>query len=488
VRPTLTAAAAMFAAAVTTTALTIPALAAPPTLASGRHPTLRDDFNGDGFGDLAVGMPAAPVDGKRAAGYILVTYGSPKGLDPQRRKVLHQSDAQIPGTAESGDRFGSALTGADLNHDGYADLVTSTPMENLGTFGQPGFRNGAGSVTVIWGGPTGLRGGTVVNGLGDYDGLGSSLTIADFDGDHEPDIAAAGMGDENGSVWLLHGPFGPGSRPAAPQLLAKTPFGGTRVSVASGDTDGDGTPELVTTVVAEASAATTVHRWDGTTLAPATTLAGGGDSLAVADFDHDGRDDIAVGMWRKAAAPTPHDGGSVTVVHGAPAGPGTGRASTTIDQDTPGVSGTGLPQAEWSDDFGRSLSAADIDHDHYADLAVGVPGENDHHGRAVLLRGTANGLTGAGAQSISQETPGVPGVGERQDRFAETLHFLDANGDTHPDLAVAAPGEDSEAGRLWTVPGTPGGLCASRATTYNAATFGLPAPTAGINLGYALPR
>ena len=61
-----------------------------------------------------------------------------------------QEDAGLPGTGEeSGDYFGASVAGADLDADGYADLVVSAPGEAVDD-------EEAGRVFVIRGGANGL--------------------------------------------------------------------------------------------------------------------------------------------------------------------------------------------------------------------------------------------------------------------------------------------------------------------------------------------
>lgn len=60
--------------------------------AAERH----DDFNGDGYSDLAVAAPEATVDGKTKAGYVAVVYGSATGLKTSSKKVISQNTPASP--------------------------------------------------------------------------------------------------------------------------------------------------------------------------------------------------------------------------------------------------------------------------------------------------------------------------------------------------------------------------------------------------------
>ncbi len=103
---------------------------------------------------------------------------------------------------------------------------------------------------------------------------------------------------------------------------------------------------------------------------------------------------------------------------------------------------------------------ADFDNDGFADLAVGVPGENDFAGAVNVLYGTGGGLTGAGAQAFFQ----VGGMVEAGDLFGAALAAGDFDHDGFADLAAAAPLEDvgtvADAGALSTLYGSAGGLTA----------------------------
>jgi hypothetical protein len=139
------------------------------------------------------------------------------------------------------------------------------------------------------------------------------------------------------------------------------------------------------------------------------------------DFDSDGRTDLAVGLPGYQSAGEP-DGGAVVVLRGTRRGPVA--KDQLITRDTAGV--PGVPYGD--DALGASLASADFDHDGYADLAVGVPGD-----RAVyVLRGSAVGLSGVGMQRIELAPP--------EPEFFSPIHAslaaADFNGDSYADLAI----------------------------------------------------
>lgn len=64
------------------------------------------DFNGDGFYDLAVGIPLEDVDGATDAGAFLVMYGSVGGLTSAGAQMFTQDFDVIGSDPEPGDNFG----------------------------------------------------------------------------------------------------------------------------------------------------------------------------------------------------------------------------------------------------------------------------------------------------------------------------------------------------------------------------------------------
>ena len=102
------------------------------------------DVNGDGRDDLIVGAPGEAIGAKKNAGSATVLFGGKKGIldaddeigDGAAKGYAFQQDTdQIPGTAETSDRFGAALATGDHDHDGTPDLAVSAPGENASAGG-----------------------------------------------------------------------------------------------------------------------------------------------------------------------------------------------------------------------------------------------------------------------------------------------------------------------------------------------------------------
>ena len=108
-----------------------------------------------------------------------------------------------------------------------------------------------------------------------------------------------------------------------------------------------------------------------------------------------------------------------------------------------------------------SNAGGDFDNDGFADLAVGVPGENNSAGAINVLYGTGGGLSGTGAQVFTQ----VGGASEAFDSFGWALAAGDFNNNGFADLAVSAPFENlggaQAAGAVSVLYGSASGLTAS---------------------------
>jgi hypothetical protein len=417
------------------------------------------DFDGDGYADLAIGVPGEAVDAFAGAGAVHVIYGTVDKLTVTGNQMFTQNYGSIQDDAEQGDHFGQTLAAGDFNGDGYDDLAIGVPYEDLGAI------DNAGAVNVIYGSGGGL---TEYNdqlwhmdtdGVLDFaeegDQFGSALAAGDFDDDGYDDLAIGvpykdfGTLEDVGSVHII---YGTASRLSADgnQRWHQNIYGieGSAGeddhfgwALAAGDFDGDGCDDLAIGVPGEdigsiesAGAVNVIYGsvgglfysgdqlWhqDVTDVADsAETVDMFGIALAAGDFDRDGYDDLAVGMPYENVG-TFTDAGAVHVFYGADDGL-TAVGNWWFHQDSTGI----LDYAESFDNFGYALATGDFNGDFYADLAIGVPyegvGDIEGAGAASVVYGSASGLSIDGDQFWHQDSPYIEGVAEAGDCFGEAL-------------------------------------------------------------------
>ncbi|WP_330306039.1 MULTISPECIES: FG-GAP and VCBS repeat-containing protein [unclassified Streptomyces] len=414
---------AALAASLLAAGLTPLVLSAPASAAVAKH---YDDFNGDGYRDVAYGGFSR---GSLGGGAVTVVYGSASGLDTSHTQVIDQESPGVPGASEEDDSFGESLASADLNKDGYADLVVGNGTEHVGSVEYRG------TVTIVWGSASGLSGGTNVapksGANGEFAHFGSDLATGDFNGDGSPDLAVIG-GEE---AWLYRGSFTKSGSTGTVSKIDKTDGGWYSYGLAAGKVNGDGKTDLVV-LGTQLSGSEESHRvWflkgasGGLTSGASKTFDSSVLDASIGDFDKDGYGDIALGQPDRSTGK-----GAVTVWRGTSSGPS---GSATFTQATSGVSGT--PEAD--DNFGYDVSAADTNGDGYADLAVGVPHEDvdgtEDQGGVHLFRGGSGGLSGARSSWIPQTVTGADGSDAS---FGYTVRLRDLNADGKADLGVGAAG------------------------------------------------
>ncbi len=392
------------------------------------------DFDGDGFFDLAVGIPDQDLGSDPViynAGAVHILYGSARGLTAVSNRLWNQDSTYIEDTAETWDSFGYALAAGDFDGDGYDDLAVGVFYEGVGS---PDIV-GAGAVNVLYGSAAGLTAADdqlwhqdvtgVEGGAETDDHFGAALTAGDFNGDGRADLAVGVPGEDVGST----------ENAGAVNIL----YGSASGLTATGDQIWD---QNATGVEETANA----EDWFGW-------------ALTAGDFDGDGHADLAVGVALEDVEGAAN-AGAVNVLYGSDAGL-VAAGDQLWHQNITGVEGG----AEAGDYFGDMLTAGDFDGDGRADLAVGVPGEDkgsvDDSGAVNVLYGSATGLTAAGDDIWDQDVSGISDVAETGDMFGVALAAGDFDGDSYADLVIGVPYEDLtmvDAGMVHVLPGSPIGL------------------------------
>ena len=394
---------------------------------------VRADFNGDGFDDLAIGVPLADVGNVVDAGAVRLYAGGTSGLTFVT--TLTQNFAGVADTAEAGDRFGSALTTGFFNADRFLDLAVGVPGEDRGRV------KDSGAVHVFYGTAKGLTAtGDVVfdqasRGIGGSaeagDRFGSSVAAGDFGRSGQQDLAVGvpfenvGKAKDAGIVQVIYG-----STKGLASAKTKT------ISQNTSKVEGS---------------AESGDRF--------------GSSLAVGDFGRSGKDDLAIGAPYEDLGKA-KDTGMVHVLYGATKGL-TGSGSSAFSQGKRSVSGL----QETGDLFGFSLSAGNLGRSAKDDLAIGVPYENigtkADAGLLHVLYGASGPMSAAGSDEFTADSPNVGGASEAGDHFGFALASADLVGTAESELVVGVPDEDftlfgtnnlTDAGSVQVLQGSPQGL------------------------------
>lgn len=346
--------------------------------------------------DLVVGIWAKRLTVDVQVGAVAVFRGQKTTTARPMPLFADQLVERSSSVAQSRDVFGSASALRDFDNDGFEDLIVGISGGRRDDLpDRPG-------LAVLYSGTSDgfvfrdtITKGTIPGGR--PGAFGQSVIAGDFDGDGWQDFAVGSPGHPVGDI-IPGGVFVYRNRQT--DLSQQTPF----------------LPPFGQRVLRQGMADLDQEGW----------------TLAAADVDLDGRDELIIGAPGVTVNGV-EDAGAVFIFgRGTPTGPLLLEARIDLAQ---------LGVAVSASRFGHAITVADFDRDGRPDLAIGAP---------VLAYGGFEGSEGPGkVYIVRNEVDGfVLAVELSQDGMDETKPFEmfgaslaagDYNGDSFPELTVGAP-------------------------------------------------
>jgi hypothetical protein len=410
----------------------VPAGAAP----GHAQQAVRDDFDGDGVPDIAIGKGQTRV---------LHLHYSSATVDHS-----HVAYLRVPGDGRMYYPF--TLEPGDYNGDGIDDLA-------VGDW----YRAPRSAVFVFLGSRRhGLRDVPATTLLGPlpphhsfaYWQFGRALAAGDVDGDGRDDLAVglAKMDADDdatrGKVQIFRGsPSGLSSENPIQVLY------GIPVPVAFADVDGDGHADLVAGNAERYAPRVLVFAGTGDGFAAQPTTVAEGDfpfgatadiylfPKAVGDVNHDGYADVIAADPKVGPDPDGARSGAILLLLGGPDGLSDDHSQVIYESQVhspPEQDGRG------ADEFGHAVAIGDVTGSDYPDVLIGARlqwvGGVKWAGAVFLLHGSADGLSLVDPKRFTLKTPGVPGVARPGAQFGYALSVADFTGDGTDDVVIGAPG------------------------------------------------
>jgi len=291
------------------------------------------DVNGDGYDDLAIGVPGAGT----AAGKVCLVPGSFSGLvDGTGFAYFQNTNDYTPSLVEVGDRFGASLAFGHFDDGDFADLVIGTP-------GEAPSADPAGGTTAVWFGKD-------ATSIGDFFASGVAYSEANV-----TPVQTIQAGDEFGAALAV-----------IPQQV-----GNDRLVIgAPGESGGTGFGIAIAYYPDPVLQPSFGWAYDQTTYAAEPEDAAPGDrfgsSFAVADLDGNGHSELLIG--------TPgEDGGDGRIALWSDLALVGFALSQSVDVHDLLLQ-NGFPHEDIG--FATAMAAGDFDGDGRFEVAIGAPRES----------------------------------------------------------------------------------------------------------------
>jgi hypothetical protein len=361
------------------------------------------DFDGDGYHDLAVGIPGEDTPLGTDTGAFQTFLGSPNGLT-QTGGIWSYAYSATPNS-----RLGASMVAVDMLNS-FAGTDGRDLKLDL-AIGAPGWNQSRGRVLI-------LAGGYITD---DADGLETRSYEGTQAGAEAGTALAAGNFDGNFTTGDDLAIGEPGFDIVGPPAIANT----GRVMVLY-DASGTNTDFLFQrqSVIADDSEAG--DRF--------------GEVLSAGDINGDDTTDLVIGTPHEDMGSLADAGRAIVVIASAEEGGGFASPTTSFALDEGGA-------AKANDRFGAAVAIADFGQDTVgSDIAVGVPGRAVNSrasaGRVMVWQTQNGNVPISATKSITQDTSKIGDVAEAGDQFGSTLlgRHLDARNGV--DLIVGVPMED----------------------------------------------
>jgi hypothetical protein len=381
--------------------------------------TSAGDVNGDGFGDVVVGIWTYD-NGQANEGVALVLHGSGTGIgtrNPGNADALLESN-------QAGAAMGASVAAADVDGDGYSDVIVAA--SDYGSL--------EGAAFVYHGSGSGVGGGSPGNADGVIHTTQSNSRLTD--------VASAGDVNGDGFEDVIVASFGYNLGEAAEGIALVFHGGGGGL--------GNRNP----------GNADALFQTD-------QDFAGVGSVTGAGDVDADGYADVLIGSYLYDAGES--NEGAVFLLLGGPGG---------VGNATPATADTTLDSDEITARLGFSVAGlGDVDGDGFSDVAAGAPffGTPNEGAAFVYLGGNpgiVDGDPATAATGLESNVAGSAGDGW------SAASAGDVNGDGYDDAIVAANQTIIGLGSVHVFHGTAAGIPDGDPTT---ATTTLTAPSLGVS-------